>query len=42
MYVTRERQTHRHREQNSGYQWGKRMLEGTDKGMRLRDINYYV
>ena len=42
MYVTKEKQTHRYREQNSGYQWGKGMVKGIDKGMRLRDINYDV
>ena len=36
------KQTHRYREQTSGYQWGEWSGEGQDRGMGLRDINYYV
>ena len=37
VYITKQRQTHRYREQTSGYQ----LEEGRDKrGRRLRDTNY--
>ena len=42
MYATKEKETHRCREQNSGYQRGKGRVERLHKGMGLRDINYYV
>ena len=35
-------QTHRYRQQISGHQWGEGWGEGQDRGMRLRDTNYYV
>ena len=38
MNITKQKQTHRYREQTSGYQWGK----GQDKGRGLRGISYYV
>ena len=38
MNITKQKQTHRYREQTSGYQWG----EGHDGGMGLRDTNYCV
>ena len=39
MYVTKQKETHRHRKQNSGERQGG---EVHDRGMRLRDTNYYV
>ena len=39
--ITKQKQTHRCREQTSGYQWGKGMGEGQDRGRRLRAIKYY-
>ena len=33
--ITKKQQTHRHREQTTGYQW--REVEGADGGRRLRD-----
>ena len=41
MEQNRNKQTHRYREQTSGYQWGEWSEEGQDRGIRLRDINYY-
>ena len=35
---TKQKQTHRYREQASGYQWG----EGQYRGRGLRGTNYYV
>ena len=32
----KQNQTHRHREQSSGYQWGEGSREGQDRGRRLR------
>ena len=40
MYITKQKQTHRYREQTSGYQWGEGRGEGQDRGMVLRDTNY--
>ena len=37
MYITKQKQTHRYREQISGNQWG-----GMRQGYGERDINYYV
>ena len=37
-----EKQSHRYREQTSGYQWGRGRGEEQDRGMGLRDTNYYV
>ena len=42
MYTARQKQTHRHREQTSGYQWGELRMNGKDTGTALRDIEYYV
>ena len=42
MDITKQKQIHRYRKQNSCYQWGERRGEGQDRGMRLRDTNYYV
>ena len=39
---TKGKQTHRHREQTSGYQWGEGGGKGHDRGRRLRGTNYYV
>ena len=39
MYITKQKLTLR--EQTSDYKWGERK-EGKDKGMALRDTNYYV
>ena len=36
------RQTHRYRKQTSGYQSGEGSGEEQDRGMGLRDTNYYV
>ena len=41
-YITKQKQSHRQREQRSGYQWGKVRWEEWDKGMGLRGTNYYV
>ena len=35
MYITKQKQTHRHRKQTSGYQWGEERGEGQIRGMRL-------
>ena len=40
--TTKKKQTHRYREQTSGYQWGEGRTEGIYGGKRLRDTNYYV
>ena len=37
MNITKRKQTHRYREQTSGYQWG-----GGKTGMGLRGTNYHV
>ena len=39
MYITKQKQTHRYREQTGGYQWEERRGEGQDRGMGLRDTN---
>ena len=41
MTVTKK-QTHRYREQTSGYQCGEGKGEGQDRGMGLRAMNHYV
>ena len=41
MYIAKQKQTHRCRKQTSGYQWGEGRWEGQDRGMGLRDTNYY-
>ena len=38
----KEKQTHRHTEQMSGYQRGHGMGEGEDRGRRLRNTNYCI
>ena len=42
IYTPKQKQTHRYRKQTSGYQWGEGRREGQDRGMGLRDTNYYV
>ena len=36
------KQTQRYREQTSGYQWGKWLVEGQGRGRELRGTNYKV
>ena len=40
--IITKKQTHRHREQTSGHQWGEGRCEGQDRGRGLRGTNYYV
>ena len=40
--ITKQKQTHRFREQASGYQWREGRREGQDRGRGLRGTNYYV
>lgn len=40
--ITYQKQTHRHKEQVSGYQWGGRKQEGQNRCRGFRDANYYV
>ena len=45
MNITKQKQTHRHTEQTSGYHWGlekKKTKKGLDMGRGLRGPNYYV
>ena len=42
MNITKKKETHRYREQTSGYQWGEGRGEGKKGGRRLRDKNCYV
>ena len=42
MNITKQKQTHRSKEQTSGYQWGNGKEEGQDRGRGLRGTNYYV
>ena len=42
MYITKQKWTHRCREQTSGYQWGEGEGEEQDSGLGLRGTNYYV
>ena len=37
-----KRQTHRYKEQVSGYQWCEERREGQDRGRGLRGTNYYI
>ena len=39
--ITKKKQTHRHREQTSSYQWGERRREGRYRDRELRRTNYY-
>ena len=38
----KKKQTHRHREETSGYQRGEGSEEGQYRGRGLRGTNYYV
>ena len=38
--ITKQKQTHRYREKNSGYQWGERREEWQAK-RELRDVTMY-
>ena len=40
--LKKKKQTHRYREQTSGYQLGEGRVEGQDRGRELRGTNYYV
>ena len=42
MNVTKKKQTHRYREQASGYQWGEGRGKGQYRGRGLADANYYI
>ena len=42
MYITKQKQTYRYREQTSGYQWKEGSREWQDMSMGLRGTNYYV
>ena len=42
LYFNLKKQTHRCREQTSGYQWGEGWVEGKYKGMGLRGTKYFV
>ena len=42
VYITKKKQTHRYREQTSGYQLGERGGKEQYRGMGLRGTNYYV
>ena len=42
MTITKQKQTHRYREQISGYRWGEGCGEGQDRGRGLRGTNNYV
>ena len=41
MNITKMKQIHRYREENS-YQWGEEREEEEDSGRELRKANYYV
>ena len=41
MNITKRKQTHRYREQTSGYQWGEGR-EGQNRGGGVGDTNYWV
>ena len=40
--ITKKRQTHKYREETSGYKWGEGMGDGQYRGRGLRGTNYYV
>ena len=42
MDITKQKQTHRYREQTSGYQWGEGSGKGQDRGRGLRSTCYWV
>ena len=39
---TKQKQTHRYREQTSGHQWEEGRREGGDRGRGLRGTNFWV
>ena len=39
---TKQRQTHRHREQTCGCQGGEGLVEAWSGGLGLADANYYI
>ena len=41
MYIAKQKKSHRYRKQTSGCQWGEKREEGKDRGMALRNTNYY-
>ena len=42
MNITKQKQTHRCRDQTSSYQLGERRADEQDRGRGLRGTNYYV
>ena len=42
MNITKKKQTHRYREQTSGYQWGEGRGEGQHGSVGLRGTNLYI
>ena len=42
MNITKQKQTHRYRQQTRGYQWGEGRGQGQDGGRGLRGTNYNV
>ena len=40
--ITKKKQTHRYKEQTSGYSWREGSREGQDRDRRLKGTNYYV
>ena len=42
MQIAKKKQTHRYIKQTSGYQWGGGREEEQNRGMALRDTNYYA
>ena len=40
MNIAKQKQTHRYGEQTSDYPWGEGLIEGQDRGRRLRGKNY--
>ena len=42
MTITKRKQTHRYREQTSGYQWEEERGQGQNKSKGLRGTNYYI
>ena len=41
MNNTKQKRTHRYREQTSGYQWGEGKRQGQDRSKGLRGTNYH-
>ena len=42
MYITKQKQTHRYREQTSGYQWEEGRGTEQYRGRGLKGTHYYV